>query len=79
MTMSSTSEFEIPFDEAFIDVQGRMAKMTVDEFFALPISVRVRHVIEQTVTFRLHGTPVDQKEALAAMRRYRTGSRPAAR
>jgi hypothetical protein len=79
MTMSSTSDIEIPFDEAFIDVQGRLTKMTVDEFFALPISVRVRHVIERTVTFRLRGTVVDQKEALAAMRRYRTGSRPIAR
>ncbi len=79
MTMSSTSDFEIPFDEAFIDVHGRVTRMTVDEFFALPISVRVRHVIERTVTFRLRGTVVDQKEALSAMRRFRTGSRPIVR
>jgi hypothetical protein len=79
MTMSSTGDFEIPFDEAFLDVQGRQTRITVDDFFALPISVRVRHVIERTVTFRLRGAVVDQKEALSAMRRFRTGSRPIAR
>jgi hypothetical protein len=71
--MSSTND-GAPFDEVFLDVQGRLRKITAEEFFALSIAERVRHVIERTVTFRLHGVPVEQKAALAAMRRYRAGA-----
>ncbi|MGZ5970884.1 MAG: hypothetical protein ACXWP4_24600 [Polyangiales bacterium] len=45
--------------------------VSIEVFFALPLSERIRHVIERTVAFQLRGTEVDQKEALAALRRLR--------
>jgi hypothetical protein len=46
-------------------------EVTVDEFFALPLSKRIRHVIDRSVAFQRDGKEVDQKEALAHLRRMR--------
>ncbi len=44
-------------------------EITVREFFGLPLSTRIRHVLERTVEFRRAGQPVDPHEALAELRR----------
>jgi len=62
------------FDRVLLFRGGRWEALTVDEFFALPLSSRIQHVIERTVAFQLRGTEVDQKEALAALRRMRVNA-----
>jgi hypothetical protein len=70
--MSSTSNSDtLPFDEVFLEVEGKQKRISVAVFFALPLSDRVRHVIERRVTFWAGGVLLEQKEALAAIRRYR--------
>ncbi len=59
------------FDRVLLQRDGSWQPVTVDAFFALPLSERIRHVIERTVAFQLRGAEVDQKEALAALRRLR--------
>ena len=59
------------FDGVLIFANGEWRPMTPEAFFDLPLSARIRHVIERTVVFRLNGVPVDQKQALAEIRRLR--------
>lgn len=65
---------EVLFDRVLLLRDGRHEVLTVDEFFALPLSQRIRHVIERTVTFKLGPTEVDHREALAALRRMRASA-----
>jgi hypothetical protein len=41
----------------------------------LPLSTRIRHVIERTIVFHERGREVDQKQALAMLRRLRAEAR----
>jgi hypothetical protein len=59
------------FDSVIIRENGLPTTITADEFFALPLSVRVRHVLSHTAEFLKRGQPVDQREALAELRRTR--------
>lgn len=43
------------FDRVLTLSNGAWKPMSVGEFFELPLSVRIKHVIERTVAFR-HGT-----------------------
>jgi hypothetical protein len=71
---SSANESPPLFDRVLIREGGAWKQISLDEFFALPLSLRIRHVIERTVAFQLNGTEVDQREALAALRRARVQS-----
>lgn len=62
---------EIVFDRILIERDGRWDAISLDEFFAFPLSQRIRHVIERKVRFQLAGVEVNQKDALASMRRLR--------
>ena len=62
------------FDRVLLQRAGKWQIVTIDEFFALPLSARIQHVIERTVAFQLRGAEVDQKEALAALRRMRANA-----
>jgi hypothetical protein len=46
----------------------RPRRVSAEEFFALPLSARIQHVISRTVTFLKDGVEVDRQEALARMR-----------
>jgi hypothetical protein len=59
------------FDRVLLLRNEKWEPVSIDVFFALPLSQRIRHVIERTVAFQLRGSEVDQKEALAALRRLR--------
>jgi hypothetical protein len=70
--MSSISDLhDLPFDEVFLALDGKQKAISAAAFFELPLSDRVRHVINRSVTFSASGVPIDQKAALAALRRYR--------
>lgn len=61
-------------DEAVVDVVlirwfGGWKEMTPVEFFKLPLSERIRHVVQRTVEFKKAGATVDPHAALAALRR----------
>jgi hypothetical protein len=57
------------FDAVFIEQDGAWKPISVSDFFAMPLSRRIRHVLERTVSFRLRGVEVDRKDALAALRK----------
>jgi hypothetical protein len=48
--------------------------LSVAEFFRLPLSLRIRCVIERTATFYARGREVDRHEALAALRLQAAGT-----
>lgn len=59
------------FDTILLQRDGRWQAISIDSFFEIPLSQRIRHVIERTVRFQLRGAEVNQKEALASLRRLR--------
>ena len=62
------------FDAVSICDGGVWRPVGVAEFFDIPLSRRIRHVLERTVRFSLRGVEVDRKDALASLRRNRTQS-----
>ena len=59
------------FNTVIVQTGGTWVPMSIEDFFALPLSTRIRHVIDRTVAFQLDGESVDQKDALAALRLLR--------
>jgi hypothetical protein len=58
----------LPFDTVEIrDARGTRA-LTAAEFFGLPLSARLRHVIAKTAIFFRDGAEVDSQAALAQRR-----------
>jgi hypothetical protein len=58
------SRSSLPFDRVVLG--GRT--YSVDEFLAIPLSQRVRHILNAEVTFFRAGSPVKASEALAGLR-----------
>ena len=56
------------FDAVLLREDGVWKHYPPGEFLSLPLSVRIRHVIERTVRFQLDEQDVEQKAALAAIR-----------
>ena len=65
---------ETMFDAVKIRREGAWREISLESFFALPLSERVRHVIQRTVVFLENGQPVDQKTALAELRKARVAA-----
>jgi hypothetical protein len=65
--MSSTGE--PAFDEILVRRDGDWYALSIAGFFELPLSLRISHVIERTIVFKRQGREVDQKAALAVLRR----------
>lgn len=60
------------FDRVVLEEDGsRKVIISSEEFFSLPLSRRIRHIIERTITFQLRGKTVDAKVVLAELRRRR--------
>ena len=71
--MSAPAEnLDAVFDSVLIDDGGGWRPISANDFFAIPLSRRIRHVLERTVSFRLKGVEVDRKDALAALRRLKS-------
>jgi hypothetical protein len=58
----------LPFDGVVVDESGVRKRLTPKEFLALPLPVRVRALLDDSLEFLLNGRPVDRKQALAALR-----------
>jgi hypothetical protein len=64
----------LPFDDVHVsDARGERV-LTAKEFFQLPLSQRLRHVIAKTATFMRDGEVVDAQTALAQRRADRIAS-----
>ena len=61
----------LPFDEVVLTGEDGEQRLSVDAFFELPLSERIRRVIERSVRFLRGGAEVDRQEALAQMRLMR--------
>jgi hypothetical protein len=59
------------FDEIRILRGGRWDSIELDEFLKMPLSTRVRRIIERSIAFYREGLEVDRKDALAELRRLR--------
>jgi len=61
---------ELPFDRVVVVGRpGRGQSWTVEEFLSLPLDERIRIILAREVEFFRGPTPVDRREALAALRR----------
>jgi serine/threonine-protein kinase len=65
----------LPFDEVLLENDDGERRLSAEAFFELPLSERIRQVIERTVRFLRSGVEVDRQEALAQMRMMRVRER----
>ena len=61
----------LPFDIVVVSDGGARRELSPKEFFALPLAVRIQHVVEQRASFYARGVQVDAKAALAQIRKLR--------
>lgn len=54
---------------------GAWEPIPFEEFFALPLSRRIRHLLEHTVRFQRRGVEVDSREAIDALRKAQVARR----
>lgn len=69
--MAAMTNVEAPFDRVVVSDRDGQRQLTPGEFFALPLSSRIRMVLERTVTFYLGRVEIDRNAALEALRRIR--------
>jgi hypothetical protein len=58
----------LPFDKAIVSVDGARRELAPAELLALPLHLRVRWLLDDSLEFFLAGRPVDRRHALAALR-----------
>jgi hypothetical protein len=61
----------LPFDEVVISEGDERKVLSPDEFFALPLAVRIGHVIQERACFYDRQKQVDARTVLAEVRRLR--------
>jgi hypothetical protein len=59
----------LAFDRVFVETTQGREQLTVERFLALPLPVRVRHILSRSIQFFDGPVPVEQKLALASLRR----------
>ena len=69
MMVSSDSDLEARFDRVFIDDDSGRRELSQGEFLRLPLSQRIRCVIERTATFFDGAREVDRHAAINGLRR----------
>jgi hypothetical protein len=62
------------FDAVFVRRETGLAEMSVAEFLGLPLTERVRSLIEHKVEFRRNGAPVSVADAMKSLMREAAGS-----
>ena len=55
------------FDQVILSVGGGTRSMDRAAFLALPLTVRVRHLLAEALQFRLEGQPVSTRNALRGL------------
>lgn len=61
----------VPFDRVVIKETGGSRTFSVERFLALPLSQRIKVILERRVTFFLHDIEVDRNAALNGLRKAR--------
>jgi hypothetical protein len=61
----------VPFDRVVVKETGGSRTFSVERFLALPLSQRVKVILERRVSFYLRDTEVDRNTALNGLRRAR--------
>ena len=56
-------------DEVVIIDESGTHELSLAQFFALPLALRVSCLIQRTATFYSHGREIDRKEAVKYLRR----------
>jgi hypothetical protein len=59
---------ERPFDSVRIREAQHVRRLSCDDFLALPLHQRIRHILAREIEFERLGRPVDTKTALAWLR-----------
>ncbi len=62
------------FDRVLLDEDGRQRWLRPAEYFALPLPVRIQHLLKRTVSFYRGSSEVDRNVALDALRRAATAA-----
>jgi hypothetical protein len=63
----------LPFDEVIVKVDGERRELAPTELLALPLHLRVRWLLDDSLEFFQGGQPVDRRLALAALREAQAG------
>jgi hypothetical protein len=58
----------LPFDRVVLLEGGERRPMRLEDFLAIPLPDKIRHILARTVEFYAGRTPVDRRIALAALR-----------
>lgn len=68
--MSSRGEgVEVPFDRVALSGSGGSRTLSVADFLALPVSQRIRVVLDRSAVFYHRGSEIDRKVALDRLRK----------
>ena len=59
---------KLPFNRVIMQTAAGSKRLTVAEFEAIPLTERVRALLEKRVTFYRDYDPITQEEALRALR-----------
>jgi hypothetical protein len=58
----------LPFDKVIVSADGARRELAPAELLALPLHLRVRWLLDDSLEFFLGDRPVDRRHALAALR-----------
>ena len=64
---------ELCFDRVVLRVEGDTRELTSEQFLEIPLSARIRLVLERSAEFYRSGESVDWNDALNSLRRARSG------
>ena len=57
----------LPFNRIVINELNQRSEITLQEFQAMPVSERIRHILGRTLEFYLNNAPVDRNLALKSI------------
>jgi hypothetical protein len=66
-------EQTLPFDKVIVSVDGERRELAPSELLALPLHLRVRWLLDDSLQFVLKGRTVDRRLALDALRQAQLG------
>jgi len=64
----------LPFDKVIVKVDGARRELGPTELLELPLHLRVRWLLDDSLEFFRAGKPVDRRLALAALREAQAGA-----
>jgi hypothetical protein len=61
---------DVPFDRVVVIEAGTPHELSLQQFLALPLHTRIRHILERDVRFFAGEQPVDRQEALRRLKSW---------